>query len=61
MSDSREPWARAILDQNRRWLLSWFLAATGDPALAEDLVQDVFAEALKNAEPGSGGSRGTFS
>ena len=50
MSESREPWARAILDQNRRWLLSWFLAATGDPALAEDLVQDVFAEALKNAE-----------
>ena len=32
MSESREPWARAILDQNRRWLLSWFLAATGDPA-----------------------------
>ena len=50
MSDSREPWARAILDQNRRWLLSWFIAATGDPALAEDLVQDVFAEALRNAE-----------
>ena len=50
MSDSREPWARAILDQNRRWLLSWFIAATGDPALAEDLVQDVFAEALKSAE-----------
>src|SRR6185503_17309444 len=50
MSDSREPWARAILEQNRRWLLAWFLAATGDPARSEDLVQDVFAEALKNAE-----------
>jgi len=50
MSDSREPWARAILEQNRRWLLAWFLAATGDPARAEDLVQDVFTEAVKNAE-----------
>jgi len=50
MSASREPWARAILEQNRRWLLAWFLAATGDPARAEDLVQDVFTEAIKSAE-----------
>src|ERR1043165_1049303 len=50
MSASRDPWARAILEQNRRWLLAWFLAATGDPARAEDLVQDVFTEAIKNAE-----------
>jgi RNA polymerase sigma factor (sigma-70 family) len=50
MTASREPWARAILEQNRRWLLAWFLAATGDPIRAEDLVQDVFAQAIKNAE-----------
>jgi len=47
---SREPWARAILEQNRRWLLAYFIAATGDPHRAEDLVQDVFAAAIRNAE-----------
>ena len=45
----REPWERAILEQNRRWLLAYFLAATGDAHRAEDLVQDVFAAAIKNA------------
>lgn len=50
MSASRDPWVRALVEQNRRWLLAWFLAATGDPSLAEDLVQDVFTEALKSAE-----------
>lgn len=47
---SREPWERAILEQNRRWLLAYFVAATGDAHRAEDLVQDVFAAAIKNAE-----------
>jgi RNA polymerase sigma-70 factor (ECF subfamily) len=47
---SRQPWERAILEQNRRWLLAYFIAATGDPHRAEDLVQDVFAAAVKNAE-----------
>ena len=47
---SREPWARAILEQNRRWLMAYFLAATGDPHRSEDLVQDVFAAAIQNAE-----------
>ena len=50
MTAAREPWARAILDQNRRWLMAWFIAATGDPYRAEDLVQDVFAAALKDAD-----------
>ena len=50
MTDAREPFARALLEQNRGWLLSWFLAATGDPALAEDLVQDVFTEAIRTAD-----------
>lgn len=47
---SRQPWERAILEQNRRWLLAYFIAATGDAHRAEDLVQDVFAAAIKNAE-----------
>ena len=47
---SREPWERAILEQNRRWLLAYFIAATGDSHRAEDLVQDVFAAAIKNAD-----------
>jgi RNA polymerase sigma-70 factor, ECF subfamily len=50
MNEAREPFARALLEQNRGWLQSWFLAATGDPGLAEDLVQDVFAEAIRSAE-----------
>jgi RNA polymerase sigma-70 factor, ECF subfamily len=44
------PWARAILEQNRRWLLAYFIAGTGDAHRAEDLVQDVFAAALKYAD-----------
>lgn len=44
-----EPLARALLEQNRRWLLAYFIAGTGDAHRAEDLVQDVFAAALKNA------------
>ena len=47
---SSRPWARAILEQNRRWLLAYFIAGTGDAHRAEDLVQDVFAAALKNAD-----------
>lgn len=47
---SRQPWERALLEQNRRWLLAYFIAATGDAHRAEDLVQDVFAAAVKNAE-----------
>lgn len=47
---SRQPWERAILEQNRHWLMAYFIAATGDPHKAEDLVQDVFTAAVKNAE-----------
>jgi len=39
-------WARALIEQNQRWLFSFFLTATGNPATAEDLVQEVFATAL---------------
>ncbi|HYG78187.1 MAG TPA: sigma-70 family RNA polymerase sigma factor [Planctomycetota bacterium] len=43
-------WARAIVEQNRRWLMAYFLAATGDAHFSEDLVQEVFAEALSSAD-----------
>jgi RNA polymerase sigma-70 factor len=43
-------WAKAIVEQNHRWLAAYFLAATGKPDAAEDLVQEVFTEALANAD-----------
>jgi RNA polymerase sigma-70 factor (ECF subfamily) len=42
-----DPWSEAAVEQNRRWLQAFLLAATGDPAAAEDLVQDVFRIALE--------------
>lgn len=43
MSDSTlDPWSLAAIEQNRRWLTSFLLAATGDRAAAEDLVQEAF-------------------
>ena len=50
MTGGTQPWARAILEQNRRWLLAYFIAGTGDAHRAEDLVQDVFAAAIKSAD-----------
>ena len=50
MAAPPRPWARAILEQNRDWLLAYFIAGTGDAHRAEDLVQDVFAAALKSAD-----------
>ncbi len=47
---SRDPWAQALLEQNRPWLMAYFLGALGDPAAAEDLVQDVFTAAVENAD-----------
>jgi len=43
-------WARALIEQNQRWLFSFFLTATGQPATAEDLVQEVFATALSKQD-----------
>jgi len=42
-------WSRALVEQNQRWLMVYFLAATGNYAESEDLVQETFTEALKNA------------
>ncbi len=50
MSDDMEIWARAIIEQNQRWLMAYFLSSTGNPIVAEDLCQDVFVAALKGRD-----------
>lgn len=46
MNANRDFWTRAIIDRNYRWLVAYFLTATGNPQLAEDLTQEVFAAAI---------------
>jgi len=48
MTASESPWSRAIVEQNQRWLTAYFLAATGDRTASEDLVQEVFHQALES-------------
>ena len=43
-------WTKAVIEQNRRWLLAYLYAATGDSALAEDLVQETFVVAYRKRE-----------
>ena len=50
MSDDMEIWARAIIEQNQRWLMAYLISATGNPVVAEDLCQDVFVAALKGRD-----------
>lgn len=46
-----ELWTQGVIEQNRRWLLAYVYAATGDAAAAEDLVQETFIIAYqKRAE-----------
>jgi RNA polymerase sigma-70 factor, ECF subfamily len=42
-----DPWTRAAIEQNRRWLMAFLLAATGDRTVAEDLAQEVFQIAFE--------------
>ena len=35
---------------HRPWLVQWCTAMTGDPVVAEDLVQDTFLRALEHLE-----------
>ncbi len=50
MHDDFDIWARAIIEQNQRWLMAYFLSSTGNPIVAEDLCQDVFIAALKGKD-----------
>jgi RNA polymerase sigma-70 factor (ECF subfamily) len=42
-----DPWTKAVIEQNRRWLMAFLLASTGDRAAAEDLTQEVFQIAFE--------------
>jgi RNA polymerase sigma-70 factor (ECF subfamily) len=48
MDGTDDVWTRAVIEQNHRWLFALFLAATGDRAVSDDLVQQTFLEALKS-------------
>jgi RNA polymerase sigma-70 factor (ECF subfamily) len=45
-ADQHDPWTRALVEQNQRWLTAFFIAGTGDRVVADDLVQEVFHQAL---------------
>ncbi|MBI2930042.1 MAG: sigma-70 family RNA polymerase sigma factor [Planctomycetes bacterium] len=47
MDPLQDIWTQAVIEQNRRWLLAYLRAATGDAALSEDLVQEVFVIAYQ--------------
>jgi RNA polymerase sigma-70 factor, ECF subfamily len=49
-SMGHDAWTTALIEQNQRWLIAYFIAATGNHAEAEDLVQETFTHALKNAD-----------
>jgi RNA polymerase sigma-70 factor (ECF subfamily) len=40
-------WAQGVIEQNRRWMLAFLYAVTGDEAAAEDLVQETFVVAYQ--------------
>lgn len=46
----QDVWTRAIVEQNQRWLMAYFVAVTGNHAESEDLVQETFTQALRNAD-----------
>lgn len=50
MTGSESPWTRAIVEQNQRWLTAFFLSATGDRTVSEDLVQETFHQALESQD-----------
>lgn len=45
-----ELWTQGVIEQNRRWLLAYLYAVTGDRALAEDLVQETFVIAYQKRD-----------
>jgi len=55
-SERRDARNRALLEPNRAWLYSYALSAIGDPAAAEDLVQDVMLVAVRDMEKYDGSS-----
>ena len=47
---NHDVWTRAIVEQNQRWLMAYFIATTGNHAESEDMVQETFTQALKHAD-----------
>lgn len=47
-SEADTLWTAAAIEQNHRWLLAFLFAACGNRSVAEDLVQETFAEAYRN-------------
>jgi len=45
-----EPWSEAAIGQNRRWLSAYILSLTGDPALVDGMVQEVFLVAYRKKD-----------
>ena len=43
-------WTKGVIEHNRRWLMTYLYAATGDSALAEDLVQETFVVAYQKRD-----------
>ena len=47
MNEKSAIWTKGVIEHNRRWLMSYLYAATGDSSLAEDLVQETFVVAFQ--------------
>jgi|SRR6185295_916887 len=43
-------WTFGVIEQNRRWMLAYVRAAVGDPAAAEDIVQETFLTAYRKRD-----------
>ena len=43
-------WTKGVIEHNRRWLMTYLYAATGDSTLAEDLVQETFVVAFQKRD-----------
>jgi RNA polymerase sigma-70 factor (ECF subfamily) len=53
---NEDVWSAAALEQNRRMLVRYVLASTGDPAITDDMVQDTLRIAYEHRDklrPGS--------
>ncbi|HYG76512.1 MAG TPA: sigma-70 family RNA polymerase sigma factor [Planctomycetota bacterium] len=50
MPELMDDWSYAAIEQNRRWLSAYVLAACGKPDAVEDIIQETFRIALEKRE-----------